>query len=164
VSQGFAETQTVSTSLDAVPPGLRTRRLLTLLAALVFPPALLMLYRVEPTTGGWYPPCLLHLATGLHCPGCGTTRGLHALLHGDWRQALAYNAMLLLLVPTALWSGLRYAVAALAGRPAPVFRPARWIVVILIALVFTFGIVRNLPFAPANWLAPHRLDEDKGTR
>ncbi len=164
MSQGFAETQAASTPPEVAPTDLRARRRLTLLAALLLPPALLLLYRVAPTEGGWYPPCLLHLATGLHCPGCGTTRGLHALLHGDWRQALAYNALTILLLPAAIGYGLWQAIAALAGRPAPVLRLTPRVLTVLMAVVCAFAVVRNLPFAPANWLAPHRLEEDKGTR
>ncbi|MEY2693731.1 MAG: hypothetical protein RL142_79 [Actinomycetota bacterium] len=39
-------------------------------------------------------PCLFHAATGLLCPGCGTTRSLTALLHGDVATALAFNPLI----------------------------------------------------------------------
>lgn len=39
-------------------------------------------------------PCLFHAATGLLCPGCGTTRSLTALLHGDLPSAFAYNQLI----------------------------------------------------------------------
>ena len=29
-----------------------------------------------------YAPCLFYALTDLYCPGCGTLRGLHELLHG----------------------------------------------------------------------------------
>jgi hypothetical protein len=155
VSQGVAETQSVS----APPKDLRARRRLTLLAALVVPPGLLLLYQVEPTAGTWYPPCLVHWATGLHCPGCGTTRALHALLHGDWRQALAYNALTTLVLPLGLWYMLRQAIAALAGRPAPVLRLSSVTLALFFAVAILFTVARNLPFEPANWLAPHPRGE-----
>jgi Protein of unknown function (DUF2752) len=37
----------------------------------------------NPTTAGFFPVCPLYALTGYACPGCGMTRGLHALLHGD---------------------------------------------------------------------------------
>lgn len=34
------------------------------------------------------PPCLLNVATGLYCPGCGGTRAMFALARGDFFRAL----------------------------------------------------------------------------
>ena len=39
------------------------------------------------------PLCGFHWLTGLPCPLCGMTRGLAALLHGEWRQAIALHAL-----------------------------------------------------------------------
>lgn len=37
------------------------------------------------------PPCMFHTLTGFSCPGCGCTRAVIALLHGDILQSLCYN-------------------------------------------------------------------------
>src|SRR5262249_54935902 len=84
-------------------------------AALMSVPAAVVLYQVPPASGSFYPPCLFHALTGLHCPGCGSTRCLHALLHGDLRQAAAYNVLLLLALPFLGWWAL--AAALPAGNP-----------------------------------------------
>jgi hypothetical protein len=42
--------------------------------------------------------CGFHWLTGRDCPLCGLTRGLSALAHGHWREAVRYN----LLTPLAL--------------------------------------------------------------
>ena len=39
-------------------------------------------------------PCLFHAATGLLCPGCGTTRSLTALIQGDLAAAFAFNQLI----------------------------------------------------------------------
>lgn len=39
-------------------------------------------------------PCLFHASTGLLCPGCGTTRSLTALVHGDVAGALSFNPLI----------------------------------------------------------------------
>jgi len=38
-------------------------------------------------------PCLITLATGHHCPGCGLTRALSSLWLGRWREAIALNSL-----------------------------------------------------------------------
>src|SRR5215204_5649299 len=48
----------------------------------------------NPTTDGFFPVCPLYSMTGFACPGCGLTRGFHALFHGDVVTALDYNALL----------------------------------------------------------------------
>ena len=40
------------------------------------------------------PPCPIYRRTGIYCPGCGNTRGLHALLHFDLPTALHDNITL----------------------------------------------------------------------
>ncbi len=58
-----------------------------------------ILYRFNPATVHFYPSCVFHALTGLQCPGCGTTRALHHLLHGDVAGAFRLNAMLFVAVP-----------------------------------------------------------------
>ena len=48
----------------------------------------------NPTTAGFFPVCPLYAMTGIACPGCGLTRGFHALFHGDILAALHFNALL----------------------------------------------------------------------
>src|SRR5215210_3451962 len=47
----------------------------------------------NPVTAGFFPQCPLYQMTGLACPGCGLTRGFHALFHGDVLTALDYNVL-----------------------------------------------------------------------
>lgn len=45
------------------------------------------------------PKCPVHLFTGWECPGCGSQRAIHALLHGDIAEAFAFNAFMVILLP-----------------------------------------------------------------
>ena len=40
-----------------------------------------ILYLRDPTGNAFFPKCMVYSATGLYCPGCGTQRALHHLLH-----------------------------------------------------------------------------------
>jgi hypothetical protein len=61
---------------------------------------LMVIYFVfNPETAGFFPPCLFHKLTGLKCPGCGTQRAIHSILHGEVAQAFFYNPALFAAVP-----------------------------------------------------------------
>ena len=102
-----------------------------------------VLFFCDPVRVPIYPQCVFHHMTGLDCPGCGSLRGLHALLHGDFAAALHFNAFLVLSLP--LWTGLGlwFAVGKWRAEPAAKFHPA-WLWVYLAAFM-AFGILRNLP-------------------
>jgi hypothetical protein len=95
---------------------------------------------------GFLPPCLLHATTGMHCPGCGSTRAVLALLEGEWVRAARNNVLLACAFPFLVgWGVLR-----LTGRT---LRPAKpWFIIALAGLVVTYWILRNLP--AFSWLAP----------
>ena len=40
-------------------------------------------------------PCLFHLATGYYCPGCGGTRAIASLLHGQLFRSFLYHPVIL---------------------------------------------------------------------
>lgn len=112
-----------------------------------------VLWQFDPNVAGNpLPPCPSLWLTGLFCPGCGTTRALHALLHGDLPGALAMNPLMVLSLP---------AVAVLLAQaldvlPKPLEPLARrlanaraWAVVVI-----GYAVLRNLPWPPFSWLAP----------
>lgn len=57
-------------------------------------------YRFDPAGGAFpYPRCMFKVLTGWDCPGCGSTRALHALLHGRVADALAANPAIFVALP-----------------------------------------------------------------
>lgn len=53
----------------------------------------------DPGKGVWFPKCPFYAVTGLQCPGCGSQRAIHALLHGHLSEAFRYNALLVASIP-----------------------------------------------------------------
>ncbi len=118
---------------------------------------LLLLRVFDPATSDVFPPCPLHYFTGLYCPGCGSLRAMHQLLHGNLRQAWALNPMAVLLLPFVAYGLTSEALLQLRGRGLPhLFLPASWIRALGVAIVL-FGIARNLPVHPFDLLAPGAL-------
>lgn len=142
--------------LHALTAPKSARRNLVLMVALLVP-GVIVLYSVPPTEGSFYPKCVFYWATGLHCPGCGTARSLHALLNGHVLQAIAYNPILLLLIPFLVYNGLSYGFFAWNGRRVTSRRLPAWSIHALFVIIVAFWILRNLPYLPFALLAPHEL-------
>lgn len=111
-----------------------------------------ILYWFDPSTSGFYPSCPFHLLTGLHCPGCGSLRAIHAMLHGDFAAALRFNPLTTLGAPLLLLGIAREAWRMTSGRDPLPFRVPAWSIWMLLVAIVAFGILRNLPVASA--LAP----------
>lgn len=60
--------------------------------------ALYLYATFDPSTAP-FPQCPFYWATGLKCPGCGSQRALHQLLHLDIGKAFSYNACLVIFLP-----------------------------------------------------------------
>jgi hypothetical protein len=106
-----------------------------------------------PTTAGFFPVCPLYSLTGFACPGCGLTRGFHALFHGDILTALDYNALLPFF---ALFLSFGFAAMiyyAASGRRLP-FKLHPNVLWIFFVLLLVFGVARNLPWYPLSVLFP----------
>lgn len=60
---------------------------------------LLVYYIFNPELDKLFPPCPFHYITGFQCPGCGSQRALHALLHFDFGKAVGHNLLFVLAMP-----------------------------------------------------------------
>ena len=102
-----------------------------------------------------FPRCPLLLLTGRYCPGCGSQRALHALLHGQLARAAGLNLLAVLCVPVLAVGAADGAKAWVTQRPqraALLYRP--WLAWLVAGAALGFGVLRNLPGAVGAWLAP----------
>jgi len=128
--------------LDATNLNRRRLRAHLLLAAVALVCAGLFVW--PPARMSFYPACPIHQLFGIDCPGCGATRALAALLHGQLTQALRLNALFVLLLPFALaGAGESYRRALRPGEfhwpqpPAPALYST-------VAAAAIFTVARNL--------------------
>jgi Protein of unknown function (DUF2752) len=110
-----------------------------------------MVYFFNPSAHGFYPVCLFHSLTGLNCPGCGMTRALYALLHGNFRLALKDNALFVFTLAALMVWGARFAWLKSRNRPARCSLPPK-ILWTFFVIMLLFGLIRNLP--GFDWLSP----------
>ena len=112
-----------------------------------------VLYYFDPATHGFYPGCLFHRLTGLDCPGCGGLRAVHHLLHGEIAAAFHYNALFVVALPVGLLVAAKKVFLGVGVQTSVVNRSSQYYWIGLLVLLL-FGIVRNLPIAPFEWMAP----------
>jgi hypothetical protein len=106
--------------------------------------ALAVVFFFNPNANGFYPVCQFHRLTGLNCPGCGATRALYALLHGNFLPALKDNALFVFsLGALAIWSA-RFVWRKARNQPAAIHLPPK-ILWAFLAVAIVFTILRNLP-------------------
>ena len=117
--------------------------------------ALAALLHVADPAATSFPVCPFYAITGLYCPGCGTLRCLHALLHADLRSAFGFNAVTVLLTPMLVVAWLSVGIAGIGGRHPPrLWSAPRWTGWAIAGGVTLFWILRNVPLAPFSWMAP----------
>ena len=108
------------------------------------------LYAVDPNVAGHYPPCPFLAVTGLWCPGCGSARALHALLHLDVGTALARNPFAVLAAIYIGWSFYRWTYRRVTGTPLRL--APGWVITVVWVSIVAFWILRNVP--GMTWLSP----------
>lgn len=141
------------TCSDPLPRGRLAQATPTLLMGVGAIAVAVVLARFDPNAANSIlPPCPFLALTGWLCPGCGSTRALHALLHGDLAQALAMNPLLVIAMPLLGWMALNAAGVPMPGRRLLMpwaANPKIWLVVLL-----GYAVLRNLPWMPFTLLAP----------
>jgi hypothetical protein len=114
-------------------------------------------YYNDPETGGgsqFFARCPFHFATGFHCPGCGSQRAAHDLLHFRLGEAIQHNLMLIIVVLIFLSKG--YALVSKKFAPSYYYNLGHqsYFTTSLVVVVFAYWIMRNIPVAPFTYLAP----------
>lgn len=114
-------------------------------------------YYNDPEKGGgsqFFARCPFHFATGFHCPGCGSQRAAHDLLHFRIGEAVQHNLMLIVVIVIVLSKA--YAMTTKKYAPAYYYNLGHqsYFTTSLVVLVFAYWILRNIPLTPFTYLAP----------
>ena len=97
----------------------------------------------DPSTVRFFTRCTFLTLTGLKCPGCGTQRAIHALLHGNFLEAVRFNAMMVASVPLLAL----YGYAEIVRKSKPRFYNkvnSTPIILTIFVLVVLWWILRNV--------------------
>ena len=116
-----------------MPERLAVRKWLVVSAVFVGIAGLVLLALFNPENTPMYPRCPFYVLTGYKCPGCGTLRAIHKMLHLQFSEAFAYNPLLMFAIPFI----------ALISFSSKVARN-HYVSRIVVALVLLYWIGRNI--------------------
>ncbi|WP_343522877.1 DUF2752 domain-containing protein [Pedobacter sp.] len=129
-------------------------KLLYILGSILLLSLVIIYYKFNPEVYNFFPECPFHKYLHLDCPGCGSQRAVHALLHLNLQKAMDYNLLLVLSLPILILQ-LFFKIYAYFTKRNLVLRfwynpntPK-----IIFVIVMIFWIARNLPFIPFKYLA-----------
>ena len=122
------------------------RRALIIITAVVAVIAAIVYFYFDPSSSRLFPRCLFLETTGVKCPGCGSQRAIHALLHGNVAAAWQFNAMVVIAIPL-----IAFYVAVSVGKDrwSRLYRVlfSRTVLFSLVGLIVLWWMVRNV----ADW-------------
>ena len=134
---------------------MKTLRIKILVISAGFLIGAIVYFLFNPIRYSFFPECPFYALTGFYCPGCGSQRAFHALLHGRLLQAAGYNLLTMSALPFIIYS----AVVLLGNtffkkrwKQNLFYKP--WFAKFVLIAVLLFGLLRNLPFAGMQWMAP----------
>lgn len=122
-------------------------RLITGAMAVAFLAGCAVVYNFPPSQYSFYPRCPFYVATHWLCPGCGSTRALYSLLHGDVLAAWHYNALFTLLGPVVLAWLAFCCYRVMRYDQIPKMAIPRSVTACLVVAVVLFAVARNTIFA-----------------
>ncbi|UYW02536.1 DUF2752 domain-containing protein [Flavobacterium agricola] len=124
---------------------------------LVFGAFLFIYFFYNPTMQGVpFPKCPSYSFFGLVCPGCGTQRAIHALLHLHLQEAFLYNPLLIICFPFLAYMFGLYLYNFIFEKKkqiqllySPFFSKC------LLVVICLYFVLRNLPFLSLTFLNPN---------
>lgn len=113
-----------------------------------------LFFLLDPAKHEIFPRCIFNSITGYYCPGCGSQRAIHSLLHLDFAGVVSYNFLFIPAFLLIFYHYLHTVFNRFFGWKLPnvfYFSRTPWIIFGVIVL---FWILRNIPFYPFSVLAP----------
>ena len=106
------------------------------------------LFLFEPGRWGFYPVCPFRALTGFTCPGCGSTRALYHLVHGELIPAFELNPLFVLSLPLLIYALIRHTSIVLRGEPMRGNSLHPRYIWAMFGIILFFWVFRNTPLYP----------------
>ncbi|MDR1518472.1 MAG: DUF2752 domain-containing protein [Dysgonamonadaceae bacterium] len=114
---------------------------------ILFVAPIVLYFFFDPKQNEIFPRCLFLSLTGYECPGCGSQRAIHDLLHLRILSAFHENALFVILIP---YIALGIYLEFFGGKKRfPKLLPlffGKWAAVLILLLILLFWVGRNVVF------------------
>jgi hypothetical protein len=111
-------------------------------------------FLLDPARHEIFPRCIFNSLTGYYCPGCGSQRAIHSLLHLDFAGVVSYNFMFIPALLLIFYHYLHPVFNRLFGWKLPNVFYFRNTPLVILGVILLFWILRNIPYYPFSVLAP----------
>ena len=108
-----------------------------------------LFFILDPSKHVIFPRCIFYSLTGLYCPGCGSQRAIHSLLHLNLAGVIENNLLFLPAVLAILYHYLRQPLNRSLNWNLPdifYMKNTPWII---FTIIMIFWVLRNMSFYPA---------------
>jgi len=113
----------------------------------------ILYYFINPTFN-LFPKCPFYATTGIYCPGCGSQRALHDLLHLNFKAVIGHNILFLLGVLIVLYQIIISLLSFYFKKNYNNLLYHKTTPIVILIIVLFFWILRNISSYPFNLLAP----------
>lgn len=100
-------------------------------------------FNYDPSKSSFFPRCITLQLTGYRCPGCGSQRAIHSLLHGNLAAAWRYNAFMVVAIPVMIIYGVTDIMRARWRRFHAIISNS-WVLLTIFFLIVAWWILRNV--------------------
>ena len=111
----------------------------------------LLYYFYNPSNNSLFLPCPFKLISGYNCPGCGSQRAIHQLLHGNLISAFKLNPLMVVSLPLIFYGlGTRaYNYIFESSHRVKIFY-SNLFIYSYFSIAVIYWVLRNLSFYPFN--------------
>ena len=121
---------------------------------LIIVTVLCTLYYFFDPNSFFFPKCPLYSNTGIYCPGCGSQRAFHDILHMDFIDAISNNILFIIAILITLFYIVTIIINNFFNRNIKSFLYRKKALLIILVIIIIFWILRNIPIHPFSLLAP----------
>lgn len=113
----------------------------------------ILYFYINPNSA-FFPKCPLYATTGIYCPGCGSQRAFHDLLHLNFKEVIGHNLLFLVGIIILLYHIIINALNYFLKLKLSNLLYHKNTPKIILLIVIIFWILRNIPTEPFTQLTP----------